>query len=105
GYKAYASPAGSNYDECREIVLKALKVNVPCPYKNCTFNGIWNGGGGSGQKNLVLTSSFYYQAIDVGFADYNKPSSIVHPKDYETAAKQACEIPFKDVKSTYPHLR
>jgi len=35
-------------------------VNDPCPYGKCTFGGIWNGGGGSGQKTLYVTSSFYY---------------------------------------------
>ncbi|OIW03328.1 hypothetical protein TanjilG_03437 [Lupinus angustifolius] len=103
-YEASASPAGSNLDECREVVLKALNVNASCPYKNCTFNGIWSGGGGSGQKNLVLSSSFYYLATEVGFADINKPNSIVNPVDYETAAKQACKITLEDVKSTYPDI-
>ncbi|KAE9599621.1 putative apyrase [Lupinus albus] len=91
-YEASASPAGSNLKECREIVLKALNVNASCPYKNCTFNGIWSGGGGSGQKNLV------------GFADINKPNSIVNPVDYEIAAKQACNITLEDVKSIYPDI-
>ncbi|RDY13338.1 hypothetical protein CR513_01760, partial [Mucuna pruriens] len=101
-YEAYAPTFGSNFDECREVVLDALKVNAPCSHENCTFGGIWNGGRGSGQRNLVLTSSFYYVASELGVADPTKPNSKVHPMDWEIAARQACQISFEDVASTYP---
>ncbi|TKY62928.1 Nucleoside-triphosphatase protein [Spatholobus suberectus] len=104
-YKAYAPTSGSNFDECREIVLQALRVNEPCPHQNCTFGGIWDGGRGSGQKNLVVSSSFYYLATEVGFTDPKKPNSKSHPVDWEIAAKQACKITFEDVKSTYPNVQ
>ncbi|RDX63173.1 hypothetical protein CR513_58430 [Mucuna pruriens] len=103
-YKAFAPISGSNYDECKEIVLQALKVNEPCPHQNCTFGGIWDGGRGSGQKILFGTSSFYYLATSVGIADPNKPSSKIHPVDIESEAKRACETNFEDAKSIYPLL-
>jgi apyrase len=59
-YKAFSPASGPNFDECKVIILKALKVNYSCPCEKCTFGGIWNGGGGSGQKTLYATSSFYY---------------------------------------------
>lgn len=52
---------------CQILTRKALKINAPCKYDSCTFNGIWNGGGGDGEKNLYLSSSFYWTALDVGF--------------------------------------
>lgn len=64
-YKAFAPISGSSYDECREVVLQALKLNESCPHQNCTFGGIWDGGRGSGQKILFGTSSFYYLPTEV----------------------------------------
>jgi len=66
-YKAFSPSSGSNFDDCKEIILKVLKVNDPCPYPSCTFGGIWNGGGGSGQKKLFVTSAFAYLAEDVKY--------------------------------------
>lgn len=31
----------------------------------CTFGGIWNGGGGDGQKNLFVASFFFDRAAEV----------------------------------------
>nr|BAM84272.1 apyrase [Medicago truncatula] len=103
-YKAFSPSSGSNFDECKEIILKVLKVNDPCPYSSCTFSGIWNGGGGSGQKKLFVTSAFAYLTEDVGMVEPNKPNSILHPIDFEIEAKRACALNFEDVKSTYPRL-
>ncbi|KAJ1433201.1 Nucleoside phosphatase GDA1/CD39 [Sesbania bispinosa] len=103
-YKAIGPTFSSSFDECRETVLKALKVNAPCPHKNCTFGGIWNGGGGSGQRNLFLASSFYYLPADVGIIDPNKPNSDILIEDLKTEAKRACQTKFEDANSTYPLL-
>lgn len=65
-YEATASPSGSNLDECRRVALKALKVNEStCTHMKCTFGGIWNGGGGDGQKNLFVASFFFDRAAEV----------------------------------------
>ncbi|KAJ4821918.1 hypothetical protein Tsubulata_017068, partial [Turnera subulata] len=58
-YKVSASPSGPNLKRCREAILEVLNVDETCAYDNCTFNGVWNGGGGNGQKNLYLGSLFY----------------------------------------------
>jgi apyrase len=31
----------------------------------CTFGGIWNGGGGDGQKNMFVASFFFDRAAQV----------------------------------------
>ena len=66
-YEAAAAPEGAVYDKCRELIAEALKLNAPCKAKNCTFDGVWNGGGGAGQDNLYAyaTSGFYYLAAHV----------------------------------------
>ena len=70
-YDATARPEGAVYEKCREEITKALKLNAPCHTKNCTFDGVWNGGGGAGQSDIYATSSFYYLASHVVTTHYN----------------------------------
>lgn len=58
-YQASPPPTGTSMRKCRAVTRKALNLDANCPYKNCTFNGIWNGGGGDGQMNLFVASFFY----------------------------------------------
>ncbi|XP_043692535.1 probable apyrase 1 [Telopea speciosissima] len=104
-YEAFASPSGSNLGNCREAAIKALKVNEStCTHMKCTFGGVWNGGGGDGQKNLFVASFFFDRAAEAGFVDPNLPVAIVRPVDFEEAAKRACETRLEDAKSTYPRI-
>lgn len=64
-YAVFPPISGSSYKKCREVALEGLKVNGPCSHPNCTFDGIWDGEKGSGQRTLYATSSFYYLARDV----------------------------------------
>ncbi|KAK2451060.1 apyrase [Trifolium repens] len=100
-----ATSSGSSFNECKSIALKALKVNEStCTHMKCTFGGIWNGGGGDGQKNLFVASFFFDRAAEVGFADPKSPVAKVRPVDFEDAAKKACQTELEDAKSTYPHV-
>lgn len=69
-YKVSAPSSGSNMNKCRKVVLNALKVKSTCPYEKCTFNGVWNGSGGDGQKNMFVTSFFYDRAAEVFYYYY-----------------------------------
>lgn len=64
-FKASALPSGSSLSKCREVAIKALKVNDSCTHMKCTFGGVWNGGGGDGQKNLFVASFFFDRAAEV----------------------------------------
>ncbi|XP_050221583.1 apyrase 2-like [Mercurialis annua] len=104
-YKASATPSGSSLEGCRSLALKALKVNEStCTHMKCTFGGIWNGGGGDGQKNLFVASFFFDRAAEAGFIDPAQPVATVHPGNFEEAAKRACELKIDDAKSTYPRV-
>ncbi|XP_054795183.1 nucleoside-triphosphatase-like [Prosopis cineraria] len=104
-YKASAMPSGSSFSECRDTVLKALNVNATCPQKNCTFGGIWNGGGGPGQQNLYLATSFYYLATEAGIADIKKPSGKVRIVDFKIAAELACKTTLEEANSFFPLIQ
>ncbi|CAK8532964.1 unnamed protein product [Lathyrus sativus] len=104
-FKASSSPFGSSLNECKDIALKTLKVNESiCTHMKCTFGGIWNGGGGDGQKNLFVASFFFDRAAEAGFADKKSPVAKVLPVDFEKAAKLACQTKLEDAKSTYPNV-
>ncbi|KAL9431503.1 hypothetical protein AB3S75_026649 [Citrus x aurantiifolia] len=103
-YKASASPSGSNIEECQSVAIKALKVNDTCTHMQCTFGGVWNGGGGDGQKNMFVASFFFDRAAEAGFIDQNEPVAKVRPGDFESAAKRACQTKLEDAKSIYPRV-
>ncbi|GER27943.1 apyrase-like protein, partial [Striga asiatica] len=101
-YKASALPSGSSLSKCRETAIKALKVNESlCTHMKCTFGGVWNGGGGDGQKNLFVASFFFDRAAEAGFIDPSLAVAKVHPADFEDAAKRACETSLDGAKSIY----
>ncbi|XP_039824158.1 probable apyrase 3 isoform X2 [Panicum virgatum] len=103
-YDATARPEGAVYEKCREEITNALKLNAPCHTKNCTFDGVWNEGGGAGQSNIYATSSFYYLASHVGFIDSKAPSAKAAPAAFMAAAKKACQMDIKKAKVTYPDI-
>lgn len=67
-FEASASPSGASYSKCKDDAVKALKVDEACTHMKCSFGGIWNGGGGAGQKNLFVASFFFDRAAEVSFA-------------------------------------
>ncbi|RWR75733.1 Nucleoside phosphatase GDA1/CD39 [Cinnamomum micranthum f. kanehirae] len=103
-YEASAINSGSSYKECRRTVIKALKVNESCTHMKCTFGGVWNGGGGDGQKKLFVASFFFDRAAEAGFVDSKQPVAKVKPADYQEEAQRACELSLEDAKNTYPHV-
>ncbi|KAK7336227.1 hypothetical protein VNO77_16762 [Canavalia gladiata] len=104
-YKATAPPSGSSFNECKQVVLEALNVNATCTYKDCSFNGTWNGGGGDGENNLFVASFFYEVADEAGFVDPDAPNAKVRPVDFADAANIACKTELKDLKSVFPRVK
>ncbi|XWS58468.1 hypothetical protein CRYUN_Cryun08bG0036400 [Craigia yunnanensis] len=100
-YKASAPSSGTSMEECRRVTLKALKVNDTCTHMKCTFGGVWNGGGGDGQKNLFVASFFFDRAAQAGFIKATDPVAKVQPHSFADAAKRACETKYADAKTTY----
>ncbi|EES08260.1 hypothetical protein BDA96_05G088800 [Sorghum bicolor] len=103
-YDAIARPEGALYEKCREEITKALNLKAPCKTKNCTFGGVWNGGGGAGQNNIYVASGFYYLASHVGFIDSKAPSAKAAPAAFRAAAKKACQLDVKKAKVAYPNI-
>ncbi|KAK6781891.1 hypothetical protein RDI58_019687 [Solanum bulbocastanum] len=104
-YPASAMSEGSSMTNCRLVALKALKVNEStCTHMKCTFGGVWNGGGGDGQKNMFVASFFFDRAVEVGFVDPNVAVAKVRPIDFESAARRACDTRLDDAKATFPSV-
>ncbi|KAF3331888.1 putative apyrase 1 [Carex littledalei] len=104
-FDASTAPSGTSYTKCRSDAVRGLKVDEPaCTHMKCTFGGIWNGGGGDGQKNLFVASFFFDRAAEAGFVDPKKSVAKVKASDFEDAAKRACKLNIKDAKATYPSV-
>ncbi|CAA2977787.1 apyrase-like [Olea europaea subsp. europaea] len=62
-YNVSAPLSGTSLWRCRALTGEVL--DAPCPYRNCSFDGVWNGGGGDGRKNLYVALFFYDTAVGV----------------------------------------
>ncbi|GAB2222925.1 hypothetical protein Droror1_Dr00017057 [Drosera rotundifolia] len=103
-YDVSASQSGSDMESCRNLAVTALRANQTCKHMKCTFGGVWNGGGGDGQKNLFVASFFFDRAAEAGFVDGNKPTAIVSSADFGSAATRACKMTLEDAKGAYPDV-
>lgn len=104
-FPASSLSSGSSVSKCREVAIRALKVNEStCTHMKCTFGGVWNGGGGDGQKNLFVASFFFDRAAEAGFIDRSLPVAKVSPHDFFEAAERACKTSLADAKSVYPRV-
>lgn len=103
-YKSLAPSLGGSFHKCRKIVKTALKLDQVCNYENCTFGGVWNGGGGDGQKDIFLTSYFYDRANEVGLISTNLSNGKASLKELGKVAQMACTITYKDAEKKYPKI-
>lgn len=104
-FEASGSPSGASYSKCRALAVRALKVDEPaCTHMKCTFGGVWNGGGGDGQKNLFVASFFFDRAAEAGFVDPKAAVAKVKPSDFEETARRVCKLNLKDAHATYPDV-
>ncbi|KAF8680780.1 hypothetical protein HU200_045626 [Digitaria exilis] len=104
-FEASASPSGASYSKCKDDAVKALKVDEACTHMKCSFGGIWNGGGGAGQKNLFVASFFFDRAAEAGFVNPKADVAKVRPSEFEQAAKRACKLSVKDAEAAYPGVQ
>jgi apyrase len=93
------------YDKCREEIINALYLNAPCETKNCSFNGVWNGGGGAGQDDLYLASFFRDKADQVGFINDEAPRAKSTLAAYKAAADNVCSLSVQETEAAYPNVR
>ncbi|KAG8063517.1 hypothetical protein GUJ93_ZPchr0003g17444 [Zizania palustris] len=104
-FEASGSSSGASYSKCRAVSVRALKVDEPaCTHMKCTFGGVWNGGGGDGQKNLFVASFFFDRAAEAGFVNPKAAVAKVKPSDFEEAARHVCKLNVKDAQATYPDV-
>ncbi|KQJ92490.1 probable apyrase 3 [Brachypodium distachyon] len=104
-YPAVAAPWGASYGKCRKEARRALRLDAPCKAKNCTFNGVWNGGGGAGQKEIYAASFFYGKATQVGWVDKAAPSAKSSPAEFRAAAKEICPLSLEEARAAFPGVR
>ncbi|GLJ51047.1 hypothetical protein SUGI_1086780 [Cryptomeria japonica] len=102
-YKASATST-ADFNECHKVVIDALKHDQACTHMKCTFGGVWNGGGGDGQKNLFVASFFFDRAAEAGFVDSSAPVAKVKPEDFKKAAKKACSSSYENAGKKFPNV-
>lgn len=104
-YTSTASGKGGDYKKCKQLAVKALKVNQACTHMKCTFGGVWNGGGGDGFKQLFVASFFFDRAFEAGIIKNPTASeATVKPSDFEEAAKRICSFSIEELALEFPKV-
>lgn len=103
-YKSLAPYLGGSFHKCRKIVRKALNIDQICNYEKCTLGGVWNGGGGDGQKDIFLASYFYDSANEAGVIPRNLSNAKVSLRELAKAAQIACTISYRDANKKYQNV-
>ncbi|XP_024362930.1 probable apyrase 2 [Physcomitrium patens] len=105
-YRASASVDGGEYEKCKKLVIKALKADQTCESLQCTFAGVWGGGGGVGMKSLFVASFFFDRALESGIVtDPDAAEAVITPADFEAAAKKICRLSLDELAQSYPKVQ
>ncbi|KAH7432828.1 hypothetical protein KP509_07G042000 [Ceratopteris richardii] len=104
-FKAVGSSSGANFRSCKKLLVKALKKDDACEHMQCTFGGIWNGGGGDGQNKLFVASFFFDRAFQADIID--NPDAVeatLKPSDFRKAARKVCAMSKEDISRNYTRV-
>lgn len=102
-YKASATST-ADFKKCHKVIINALNHDQACTHMKCTFGGVWNGGGGNGQKKLFVASFFFDRAAEAGFIDSSAAVAKVKPEDFKKAAKKACGSSYENAGKEFPNV-
>ncbi|MCO5588027.1 hypothetical protein L7F22_041981 [Adiantum nelumboides] len=81
-FAAEGSASGADFRKCQKLLVKALNKDHACEHMQCTFGGIWSGGGGDGQNKLFVASFFFDRALqgsDLQAMQQVFPPPSIHP--------------------------
>lgn len=102
-FTAAGSASGADFHKCQNLLVEVLNKDHACEHMQCTFGGIWSGGGGDGQKKLFVASFFFDRALQANIID--DPDAVeakVKPADFAKAARQVCALNMEDIGKQYP---
>eukprot|EP00249_Psilotum_nudum_P006755 c20029_g1_i1 orf=615-2018(-) len=102
-FKVVGEASGPDINKCKKLAIKALNKYHSCTHMKCTFGGVWNGGGGDGQKKLFVASFFFDRAAEAGIIyNPNASEAKVKASDFETVSRSVCATSYADIGEKYP---
>lgn len=101
-YDVSPPKSGTSFKRCISVVEKVLKLDAACTHKDCSFDGVWNGGGGGGLNSLYVSSFYYDTGVETGIVEENASKAIVRPIAYRNAAEKACRANVDNIKTIFP---
>jgi len=95
---------GASVDQCIATVEREMHFDEDCGVEGeCSFDGVWSGGGGGGSKRNFVSSYIVDIARDVGVIPRKSTRSSVLLEDFKKAADRVCGLDYESTTSLFSH--
>ena len=95
---------GASVEGCVAAIEREMNLEEGCGVEGqCSFDGVWSGGGGGGSEHNYVSSYIVDIARDVGVIPRESTMSDVALGDFMKAAEKVCASDYSQVEQAYGH--
>ncbi len=100
---AKSQTEGADVTQCLGTMALEMRLDEPCGVASqCSFDGVWSGGGGPGAKENFVSSYLVDMAGDVGIIPRKSDGGRVRAGDFLRAAQRLCPMEVEAAATAVP---